>query len=70
MVMAIAGVVTLAMACPHLQSFEWGQTNKQARKARHRFATQLTSTTKVVLEAQWGICPALCVLRQYKFVFA
>ena len=24
-----------------------------------------TSTTKVVLEAQWGICPALCVLRQY-----
>ena len=34
-------VVTLTMASPHLQSFEWGQTNKQARKARHRFATQL-----------------------------
>ena len=30
----------------------------------------LTSTTKVVLEAQWGICPAPCVLRQYKVVVA
>ena len=29
-----------------------------------------TSTTKVVLEAQWGICPAPCVLRQYTVVFA
>jgi len=30
----------------------------------------LTSTTKVVLEAQWGICSAPCVLRQYTVVFA
>ena len=29
-----------------------------------------TSTTKVVLEAQWGICSAPCVLRQYTVVFA
>ena len=25
---------------------------------------------KVVMEAQWGICPAPCVLRQYTVVFA
>ena len=29
-----------------------------------------TNTTKVVFEAQWGICSAPCVLRQYTFVFA
>ena len=29
-----------------------------------------TSSTKVVLEARWGICPAPSVLRQYTVVFA
>ena len=29
-----------------------------------------TSTTKVVFEAQWGICSAPCVLRQYTVIFA
>ena len=28
----------------------------------------ITSTTKVILEAQWGICSAPCVLRQYTVV--
>ena len=34
------------------------------------FFSILTNTTKVVLEAQWGICPAPCVLSQYTVVFA
>ena len=32
--------------------------------------TIVTSTTKVILEVQWGICPAACVLRQCTVVFA
>ena len=28
-------------------------------------SSNLTSMTKVVSEAQWGICPAPCLLRQY-----
>ena len=37
----------------------------------HRKTAQIkTSTTKVILEAQWGICSAQCVLRQYTVVFA
>ena len=29
-----------------------------------------TSTTKVVLEVQWGICPVPCVLCKYTVIFA
>ena len=37
----------------------------------HRKTAQIkTSTTKVILEAQWGICSAQCVLRQYTVIFA
>ena len=35
-----------------------------------RIIVVLTSTTMVVLEAQWGIRPEPCVLRQYTVVFA
>ena len=33
-----------------------------------KMMTNQTSMTKVVVEAQCGICPALCVLRQYTVV--
>ena len=43
---------------------------KICKNATKMYEIEKTSTTKVVLEPQWGICSAPCVLCQYTVVFA
>ena len=49
----------------------WPKTNPMYVKSLKRLRCPKTSATKVVLVlvAQWGICSAPCVLRQYTVVF-
>ena len=47
-----------------------GPENKTAGVKNAETAYNEETSTTVVLEAQWGICPAPCVLRQYTVVFA